>query len=226
MSLRKKQVWGIVGAFTLTLALLIPAFAQQGPPPPRPDVGAQGALGRITTVSSSSITVETRDDGSKTYSIGTTTTITVNRQPSTVDKLVVGQFAAVTSSDGTTATAIDAHFRRPPPNVGSAGALGRISAVSSTSITVDTRDGTSKTYTISSSTTIKLDDQTVTASSLAVKQFAAVTSSDGTTTTAIDAHSHMGPPPGGGPGGQGGPGGGPGGPGGGGPGAQGGPPGQ
>ena len=81
------------------------------------------------------------------------------------------------------------------------------------------RDGTAKTFTIAAGATIKLDDQTVTVDKLAVDQFAAVTSNDGTTTSAIDVHTRPGPPPGGGPGGPGGP---P--PGGGGPGGQGGPP--
>ena len=214
MSLRKKQMWGIVCAVSLMLGLLIPAFAQQGPPPP-PNVGAQGLAGRITAVSSTSITVTPRNADPKTYSISSTTTITINRQASTADKLTVGQFAAVTSSDGTTATAIDARNRRQPPNVGTAGAFGRITAVSSTSITVQGRDGTAKTFTIAAGATIKLDDQTSTVDKLAVDQFAAVTSNDGTTTSAIDVHTRPGPPPGGGPGGP---------PPGGGPGGQGGPP--
>lgn len=110
--MQKRHILGIVGVFTLALALLVPAFAQKGQ---RPDVGPQGAIGRISAVSTSSITVDTRKDGSKTFSIGSATTVTIDKQPSTADKLVVGQFAAVTSSDGTSTTAINARVRRARP---------------------------------------------------------------------------------------------------------------
>jgi len=119
MSQRTRQISTIVGALTLGLALLVPAMAQQGQWK-RPDVGSQGAIGKISAVSSSSITVDTRDAGSKTYTISAATTISLDKQTVTIDKLAVGQFAAVTSSDGTSTTDIAARIRHkrggtPPP---------------------------------------------------------------------------------------------------------------
>lgn len=97
-----------------------------------------------------------------------------------------------------------------PPAPGGKGAVGKISAISAASITVKNREGTASTFKISSSATFKLDGKAAKVSDLATGQFAMVVSTDGTTTTAINARTKMGPPPGGGPGGpppDGGPGG-------------------
>lgn len=81
------------------------------------------------------------------------------------------------------------------------GGHGKITAVNSSSITVTDREGTAKTFTVSSATTVTKDGQAAAASDVAVGLFADIRSADGTAATAIDLHD--GPPPGG-PGGPGG----------------------
>ena len=209
MSLRQKRAVGILGTFGLALWLLIPAFAQGPGGPPRgggqpPAPGGKGAVGKISAVSASSITVCSREGDLTTFTLSSSATITLDGQTAQAGGLKAGEFAAVTSTDGTTATAVDAHSHRPPPP-GHGPPGGRISAVSATSLTLQTRRGDTKTYTLTASTTFTKDGQTATASDLAVGQFVHVRSMDGTTATAVDAHT--GPPPGGGPppDGQGGP---------------------
>ena len=87
----------------------------------------------------------------------------------------------------------------PPPNPGGKGGVGKITAVSASSITVTNREGDAKTFAISSSTTITLDGKTVTADGLTTGNFAEVASTDGTNATNVRAHSHPPPPPGQGP---------------------------
>ena len=114
MTQRTRQVSAIVGALALGIVLMVPAFAQQGQWQ-RPDVGPKGAIGRISAISSSSITVDTRDAGSKTFTISPTTTLSLDKQTVTVDKLTNGLFAAVTSTDGAAATDIAARTRHRRP---------------------------------------------------------------------------------------------------------------
>ena len=199
MTSRQKQAAGAFSALALTLLLLVPALAQGpggpgGGPPPAP--GGKGAVGRISAVSATSVTVRSREGDTATFTLSNSATITLDGQTAQAGGLKVGEFAAVTSTDGTTATAVDAHTHRPPPP-GHGPPGGRISAVTATSITLRTRRGDTKTYTINSSTTVRKDDQTATAADLAVGQFVHVRSTDGTVATAIDAHT--GPPPGGPP---------------------------
>ena len=134
-------------------------------------------MGRITAVSATSITVKSREGDPATFTLAASATITLDGQTAQAGGLKVGEFAAVTSTDGTTATAVDAHTRRPPPP-GHGPPGGKISAVSATSITLKTRRGDSKTYTISSSTASTKDGQTATESDLAVGQFVHVRSPD------------------------------------------------
>lgn len=101
MSLRKKHGWQIVSAAALWLLLLIPAFAKD------PDLGRQGAAGQITSISNNSITVQRRGFDSRTYAITPETVIASDKHPITVDRLGLGQFAFVTSNDGSSAEAIN-----------------------------------------------------------------------------------------------------------------------
>ena len=89
----------------------------------------------------------------------------------------------------------------PPPNPGGKGGVGKITAISVSSITVTNREGDAKTFTLSSTISITLDGKPLTADGLATGQFAEVSSTDGVNATSIRAHSHgpprhgSGPPP-------------------------------
>jgi hypothetical protein len=102
MSPRKKQGWQIAGAAAVCFMLLTPASAHKDP-----DLGSQGAIGQITSVSFTSITVQRRGFDARTYAITPATTIANDYHPTTADRLALGQFAFVTSADGTSATAIN-----------------------------------------------------------------------------------------------------------------------
>ena len=158
MAARHKHAAGLFSAMALGLLLLIPALAQGpdgGPPgggPPPPSPGGKGAVGRISAVSATSITVRSREGDTATFTLSNSAAITLDGQAAQADGLKAGEFAAVTSADGTTATAVDAHTHRPPPP-GHGPPGGRISAVSATSLTIQTRRGDTKTYTLTASTT-------------------------------------------------------------------------
>ena len=76
------------------------------------------------------------------------------------------------------------------PDLGE-GARGRIIALSATSITVEGRDGTAKTFTITDATMVKIDGQTGSVSDLQYAHGAAVASTDGSTATSIYARTHI-----------------------------------
>ncbi|BDI30401.1 hypothetical protein CCAX7_24520 [Capsulimonas corticalis] len=118
--LRQKQSWGLLSAFTLLAVCVAPALAQrQGPPPPP---GGKGAFGKISAVSSSSITVKNREGTATTFTIASLATFKLDGKTAAVSDLAAGQFAAVTSTDGTTTTAIDARTKMgPPPGGGGPG---------------------------------------------------------------------------------------------------------
>jgi len=114
MWLRKTELLEIFNILALAFLLVLQASAQQGGPP-SPHPGGKGGVGKITAVSASSITVTNREGTAATFAIGSTVTVTLDDASSTASSLAVGQFAEVSSTDGTNATAINAHTHRPPP---------------------------------------------------------------------------------------------------------------
>ena len=116
MSLRKTQLRGLLGTLLLALWLVIPVLAQGGPPP---NPGGKGGVGKITAISASSITVTDREGAVKTFAIGSATTFLLDGQTVKAAGLATGQFAEVSSTDGTKATVIYAHsLPLPPPGQG------------------------------------------------------------------------------------------------------------
>ena len=115
MLLRKTNPWSLLSVLLLALSLAVPALAQDGGPPP-PNPGGKGGVGRITAISASSITVTNREGDAKTFTLTSTTPITLDGKPLTADGLTTGQFAEVSSTDGINAASIRAHSHRPPPH--------------------------------------------------------------------------------------------------------------
>ena len=72
----------------------------------------RGSRGRITAVSATSITIQSRAGGPKTFTIAANAAVTLDGQPSSVSALQTGQRAAITSTDGVTATEIKVRTRR------------------------------------------------------------------------------------------------------------------
>ena len=115
MLLRKTNPWSLFSVLLLALSLAVPVLAQNGGPPP-PNPGGKGGVGRITAISESSITVTNREGDAKTFTLTSTTPITLDGKPLTADALTTGQFAEVSSTDGVNAASIRAHSHRPPPH--------------------------------------------------------------------------------------------------------------
>lgn len=72
---------------------------------PGMDMG-QGARGRITQIGRSSVTIESRMGGLKTFKISPSTRIMVDGLDANTSSLFAGHFAAIASVDGVTATSI------------------------------------------------------------------------------------------------------------------------
>ncbi len=79
-----------------------------------PDIGL-GARGRITAVSESSITLQSRDGVTRTFAVPSSARVRLDGTDSKLTALKVGHFARVSSDDGKTATSVSSrtHFRRP-----------------------------------------------------------------------------------------------------------------
>ncbi|MDQ2799526.1 MAG: hypothetical protein M3Y13_07790 [Armatimonadota bacterium] len=103
MMTRPKTGWTLFATALLALLLAFPALAAHGNKAPNPNNGH----GKITALSATSITVTPKKTGiSKTYSISSSTKVTVDGAASTVSALATGQRAHIKSKDGTTARMI------------------------------------------------------------------------------------------------------------------------
>ncbi len=71
--------------------------------------------GKVSAVNATSITITHHKTGeSKTFSVEPATTVTLNKEPSSIDKLSAGMHAGVQpSADGKSAVAIHAHSGKP-----------------------------------------------------------------------------------------------------------------
>jgi hypothetical protein len=167
-----------------------------------------GVGGDVTALTSSAITVLNREGTSTTYAITSTTTVTKDRQSSTLAALALGEnvHIAVSATDATSATSIDI----VPANI-----AGKVTAVNGDTITITGPDGKTGTIDVTSSTTFASSGATVSLGDVTVGSFVFAEGTFGATATTIEATSvGLGQPtPGSGPGPDGLPGGGPGGPG-------------
>lgn len=110
----KTAIWktaAIAAAAFAAIAVSVPVFADAT----APAATATKAHGKITTVSSTSITVTPKGGTAQTFTINASTKITVDKAPATADDLKVGQRANVKSDDGTIATAIAVNTHRAKP---------------------------------------------------------------------------------------------------------------
>jgi Domain of unknown function (DUF5666) len=165
--------------------------------------GSQSALpancvgGKVTAVTSSSITVQ-NPFGTTTYTIDGSTTFTNDGVSATAADVTVGEHVRITlaSPYSTTATNVNVDTRRPdfagpdgarPPFTG-----GDVTAVSSTSITVQNPSGTT-TFTIDGSTTFTKDGASATAADVTVGSRVHVTVSPTApgTALAINIETHQ-----------------------------------
>ncbi len=107
----------VSAALLAALAAAAPAYAQHPGPPP---IG-KGAFGRITSVSASAITVKSRRGTAATFTLSASVPVRLNGKSVALSALSAGQFAVVTSDDGTAATTVDAHTKPGPPHGGDSG---------------------------------------------------------------------------------------------------------
>ena len=162
--------------------------------------------GKITAISGTAITVQTRD-GSAKIATTATTTFQLDGKPARLSDIKVGMFAHAEGSkgvDGTfTATRVHAGTKPPagPPQGGPGqGVGGKITAISGTTITVQTRDGSAKIAT-TATTTFQLDGKPARLSDIKVGMFAHAEGSraaDGTFTARCllaSTKAPDGPPP-------------------------------
>lgn len=120
MSLRKYQALKIGAALVLTCSLTCslasPTLAwQRGGGGGHGGQGGsgKGVGGQITAVSSSAITVTNKDNKASTFTISSSTKITLDGKTVAASALKVGLFADVKSTDGKAATTISASAKPP-----------------------------------------------------------------------------------------------------------------
>jgi hypothetical protein len=75
--------------------------------------GGGGPRGRVTAVTPTSITINSRRAGAHTYTVTAATTFTLDGKPIAASALKAGQGARITSADGKTATVVAVRTRRP-----------------------------------------------------------------------------------------------------------------
>jgi hypothetical protein len=149
------------------------------------------AGGKITAVSSTSITLAGRDGKAQTVKVDGSTKVYAGRDESAISALKVGWLAFVQKNDAGVATVIRAvdpaairrHFTHHrftlPKNV----AVGKVTAVSASSITLEARDGKAVTVAVNTSTKVYTRDGEVEVTALKTGWFAfAMRGKDGVAT--------------------------------------------
>jgi hypothetical protein len=132
------------------------------------------AGGKITAVSASSITLAGRDGKSQTVKIDAKTKVYAGREQATVAALKTGWLAFVQKNDAGVAVSIRAadpaairrHFNHHRFMVPHNAAVGKITAVSGSSITLRSRDGKTATVMVNGSTRVFTRDGAVKLSAL------------------------------------------------------------
>jgi hypothetical protein len=109
------------------------------------DYANAGVGGYVTAVTSSSVTVESRDNTTATYTLTPTTVYTEGPSPSTIASLVVGDRVRIQMSSSATTTATSV-------NIELAELFGKVTAVSNDNITITDPQGFSRTVVVSSTT--------------------------------------------------------------------------
>jgi hypothetical protein len=145
MNTRQKQTSVAIGVVLLIL-LAVAGFlvnrskqTQANTSRPFPAASGQAPRGRITAVSSNSITIQSRAGGPKTFTIAANAAVTLDGQPSSVSALQARQRAAITSADGVTATEIKVRTRRAGGRRFGGGQLNNASPAPATAPSVTTQ---------------------------------------------------------------------------------------
>jgi hypothetical protein len=173
---------------TMVLTLLA-----ETPPPPNGggDGGGQhenqDAAGSVVSVdtTANTITLVNASGVSTTYHLTSTTTITLNGAPAPLSALLAGTNAELQlDSDGATVLSIQAEM----PQIHVGGSVASVDTGANT-ITLAGEGGTQKTYNLTSTTTISLNDAASTLSAIAAGDMADLQlAADGVTVVAIHAH--------------------------------------
>lgn len=132
--------------------------------------------GDVTAISATSITVMDKEGGSKTFTIDANTAIREGGKTITTTDIKVGDHATVgTQQNSTLAVTVEV---RPALSL----FRGQVTAVSSTSLTVMDREGGSATFTVNSSTSVKLEGATAAITDVKVGERVVVTTHKGDNT--------------------------------------------
>lgn len=102
-------VAGVSARVSIAQAPATPAPAPAPAPAAAPTTTTPRIHGKVTAVSATSITVHSKkDDTDSTFAITSTTKVKVDKEDSTIDKVLVGMRASIKSDDGKTADEISA----------------------------------------------------------------------------------------------------------------------
>ncbi len=191
--------------------------------PPFPGGSPPAAMGTVASVGSNTFTITTKDDTTVTVNVSSTTTYRDAGESSpTLADVTVGQHVAVFGTETSdVVTAASVAIGNPPggggkgvpgefPGGSPPAAMGTVASVGSNTFTITTKDDTTVTVNVSSTTTYRdAGESSPTLADVTVGQHVAVFGTE-TSDVVTAASVAIGNPPGGG--GKGGPGGFPGGP--------------
>ena len=137
------------------------------------DLGALGAVGTLTAVSASSITITDPAGATTTYAIASSTVVRRGGANVAVGELQVGMTVAVLVATADAAAAVTVVVV-PPAALGALGAVGTLTAVSASSITITDPAGATTTYATTPATRVQVGPALVSAASLATGQLVRV----------------------------------------------------
>ena len=153
---------------------------------------ANAAVGVVTALTSTSVTVSDRLGTSAVYAIDSATTVTNEGRSASVSDLKVGEHVVITLASSATVTAssieIDPDHGPGPRHGRFGGPGGVVTALTGTSITVKDRSGSSSTYTYGAATTVTKERAGATTADLKVGEMVMlrVGASDATAAVSID----------------------------------------
>lgn len=136
--------------------------------------------GLIAAIDSASITITAKNGDRNAYRVAAATKTIIRGKPASVGDLLVGMLVHVTYAADNIATAIEAvrrDFLRYP---------GKITKVSSTSITLEPRNGDPATLTVNASTAVTIDGKKKAPSDIHAGWFALATSEEGSIAVTIN----------------------------------------
>ena len=157
------------------------------------DLGALGAVGTLTAVSATSITIADPAGAATTYALTSSTIVRQGGANVAAGQLHVGMTVAVlvATADATAAVTV---VVVPPVDLGALGAVGTLTAVSATAITIADPAGAATTYALTPTTRVQVGPALVSTESLVTGQLVHVETTSATPTVASAVHlepAHM-----------------------------------